>query len=153
MHATQETKPVTQETKPVLPRPIRGRDRPARPFRCLDPQYRRELVRVYLANVEGIARRFLEEKRGRLQLMQAEPGFPLFWGGLADGRKAALTTERADVLLKVGCEAAAQGEGGCAGPSGNAGGKDQHDSKPAGRRSTTSKQSPRNWSSASLTTH
>ena len=24
----------------------------ARPFRCLDPQYRRELVRVYLTNVE-----------------------------------------------------------------------------------------------------
>lgn len=24
----------------------------SRPFRCLDPQYRRELVRVYLTNVE-----------------------------------------------------------------------------------------------------
>jgi hypothetical protein len=32
-----------------------------RPFRCLDSQYRRELVRVYLSNVEGICRRFLEE--------------------------------------------------------------------------------------------
>jgi hypothetical protein len=31
-------------------------DRPARPFRCLDAQYRRELVRVYLTNVESICR-------------------------------------------------------------------------------------------------
>jgi hypothetical protein len=38
-------------------------EKPARPFRCLEPQYRRELVRVYLTNVEGICRRFLEEKR------------------------------------------------------------------------------------------
>jgi hypothetical protein len=41
----------------------RGRDRATAPFRCLDPQYRRELVRVYLTNVEGICRRFVEEKR------------------------------------------------------------------------------------------
>ena len=26
-------------------------EKPARPFRCLEPQYRRELVRVYLTNV------------------------------------------------------------------------------------------------------
>lgn len=36
------------------------------PFRCLDCQYRRELVRVYLSNVEQICRRFVEEKRGAL---------------------------------------------------------------------------------------
>ncbi|MFS7925952.1 putative MATH/TRAF domain-containing protein [Helianthus anomalus] len=42
------------------------RERADRPFRCLDRQYRRELVRVYLSNVEQICRRFVEEKRGRL---------------------------------------------------------------------------------------
>ncbi len=44
------------------------RDRPQRPLRCLEGQYRRELVRVYLSNVEGIARRFVEEKREALQV-------------------------------------------------------------------------------------
>ena len=44
------------------------RDRPQLPFRCLDGQYRRELVRVYLTNVEGIARRFVDEKREYLQV-------------------------------------------------------------------------------------
>lgn len=42
------------------------RENPHRPFRCLDCQYRRELVRVYLTNVEGICRRFVEEKREKL---------------------------------------------------------------------------------------
>jgi hypothetical protein len=48
------------------------RDRPQRPFRCLDGQYRRELARVYLANVEGLARRFVDEKREQLQVGGAQ---------------------------------------------------------------------------------
>jgi len=35
------------------------------PFRCLDGQYRRELIRVYLSNVEQIYRCFIDEKEGR----------------------------------------------------------------------------------------
>lgn len=42
------------------------REKADRPFRCLDCQYRRELVRVYLTNVEQICRRFVEERRGKL---------------------------------------------------------------------------------------
>ncbi|KAL2325076.1 hypothetical protein Fmac_024134 [Flemingia macrophylla] len=42
------------------------REKSDRPFRCLDCQYRRELVRVYLTNVEQICRRFVEERRGKL---------------------------------------------------------------------------------------
>ncbi|KAL0433453.1 UNVERIFIED_CONTAM: TNF receptor-associated factor1a, partial [Sesamum latifolium] len=42
------------------------RERADRPFRCLDCQYRRELVRVYLTNVEQICRRFVEERRAKL---------------------------------------------------------------------------------------
>lgn len=42
------------------------REKAHRPFRCLDCQYRRELVRVYLSNVELICRRFVEEKRSVL---------------------------------------------------------------------------------------
>ncbi|KAI7757786.1 hypothetical protein M8C21_029162 [Ambrosia artemisiifolia] len=42
------------------------KERADRPFRCLDRNYRRELVRVYLSNVEQICRRYVEDKRGRL---------------------------------------------------------------------------------------
>lgn len=80
-----------------------GRDRVSRPFRCLDPQYRRELVRVYLSNVEGICRRFLEEKRERLQRLQADGRFAAFWNELSGRQKKALVQDKADVLLKVPC--------------------------------------------------
>ncbi|KFM23482.1 MATH domain-containing protein [Auxenochlorella protothecoides] len=62
------------------------RDRPHRPFRCLDAQYRRELVRVYLSNVEGIARRF---------------GFRGFWAGLAPPARFELSCDAAGPLLKA----------------------------------------------------
>ena len=56
------------------------RDRISRPFRCLDPQYRRELVRVYLTNVEGICRRFVEERRDKLGMLRETPEeFKSFW--------------------------------------------------------------------------
>ena len=56
------------------------REKPQRPFRCLDSQYRRELVRVYLTNVEGICRRFVEEKRERLSQLREDPAsFRSFW--------------------------------------------------------------------------
>ncbi|KHG13294.1 hypothetical protein F383_19369 [Gossypium arboreum] len=42
------------------------REKADRPFRCLDCQYRRELVRVYLTNVEQICRRFLDERQQKL---------------------------------------------------------------------------------------
>ena len=79
-------------------------EKPARPFRCLESQYRRELVRVYLTNVEGICRRFLEEKREGLAKMREDK---MKWEGmrqflLSSGGKqqAALAMEKADVLLK-----------------------------------------------------
>ena len=72
------------------------------PFRCLDPQYRRELVRVYLTNVEGICRRFVEEKREQLGRLAAQvEGFRGFWLTCSPKQRAALTTERGDVILKV----------------------------------------------------
>ena len=72
------------------------------PFRCLDPQYRRELVRVYLTNVEGICRRFVEEKLEQLGRLAAHAdGFRAFWLGCSPQQRAVLTSERADVILKV----------------------------------------------------
>ena len=79
-------------------------EKPARPFRCLEPQYRRELVRVYLTNVEGICRRFLEEKRETLAKLQEDKEK---WSDMreflqsANGKaQAALAVEKADTLLK-----------------------------------------------------
>jgi hypothetical protein len=43
-----------------------------RPFRCLDGQYRRELIRVYLSNVEQICRRFIDERRSKLSRLIAD---------------------------------------------------------------------------------
>lgn len=72
-----------------------------RPFKCLDAQYRRELVRVYLSNVEGIARRFVEEKREYLTAVVApERGLRAFWRSLGAGAQAALASEPAAGILK-----------------------------------------------------
>ena len=78
------------------------RDRPQLPFRCLDGQYRRELVRVYLANVEGIARRFVEEKKEYLQrLLEEGRGFKQFWRRLKPERQRQLAAAPAPAVLKV----------------------------------------------------
>ena len=78
------------------------RDRISRPFRCLDPQYRRELVRVYLTNVEGICRRFVEEHRERLARLRDDmDSFRDFWEGMNTEERGALSSERADVVFKA----------------------------------------------------
>jgi hypothetical protein len=77
------------------------RDRPSAPFRCLDPQYRRELVRVYLTNVEGICARFMEEKRDELGALAARADeLRGFWTACDAGTRAALTAERGEAVLK-----------------------------------------------------
>ena len=81
------------------------RDRPQRPFKCLDAQYRRELLRVYLTNVEGIARRFVDEKRGQLQRLIDDArggGFKQFWRRLDATRQRKLSSDSAAAVFKVG---------------------------------------------------
>eukprot|EP00955_Chlamydomonas_euryale_P070143 360672-Chlamydomonas_euryale.AAC.13 len=79
------------------------RDKPSRPFRCLDPQYRRELVRVYLTNVEGVCRRFCDDKRARLMWVQDEAdSFKDYWLGLSAEKQRKLLFDRGDSILKVG---------------------------------------------------
>eukprot|EP00793_Prasinoderma_coloniale_P001637 PRCOL_00003442-RA len=76
----------------------------ASPFRCLDAQYRRELVRVYLTNVEGICRRFVEERRTELARMArtADAGFRSYWGTAEGDRQRRSTAEsRAGVLKAI----------------------------------------------------
>ena len=79
------------------------RDRPSAPFRCLEAQYRRELVRVYLSNVETLARKFVEEKREALLSLRGDPcGFMAFWAGLDAKRRRQMATASGEVILKVG---------------------------------------------------
>lgn len=78
------------------------RDFVDRPFRCLDPQYRQELVRVYLSNVEGICRRFIEESRDRLSWLRTDAeAFKNFWKSLTIDMKKSIILEAEDVILKV----------------------------------------------------
>ncbi|KAI3790685.1 hypothetical protein L2E82_03912 [Cichorium intybus] len=81
------------------------RERVDRPFRCLDCQYRRELVRVYLSNVEQICRRFVEERRGRLGKLIEDKvrwsSFCTFWLGIDQNARRRMSREKSDLILKV----------------------------------------------------
>lgn len=77
------------------------RDRPSLPFRCLDPQYRRELVRVYLTNVEGICRRFVDEKReSLLRIKETAASFKVYWASQSPNEKKALVQHKGSEMLK-----------------------------------------------------
>ncbi|KAI4342690.1 hypothetical protein MLD38_027282 [Melastoma candidum] len=81
------------------------REKADRPFRCLDSQYRRELLRVYLSNVEQICRRFVEEKRGELGKLIEDKSrwssFCTFWLGIDQNARRHMSKEKMDVILKV----------------------------------------------------
>ncbi|XP_024035879.1 TNF receptor-associated factor homolog 1b isoform X2 [Citrus clementina] len=81
------------------------REKTDRPFRCLDCQYRRELVRVYLTNVEQICRRFVEERRGKLGRLIEDKArwssFCAFWLGIDQNARRRMSREKTDAILKV----------------------------------------------------
>lgn len=81
------------------------REKADRPFRCLDCQYRRELVRVYLTNVEQICRRFVEERRSKLGKLIEDKArwssFCTFWREIDQTSRRRMSRERTDVILKV----------------------------------------------------
>ncbi|KAK9146436.1 hypothetical protein Sjap_006339 [Stephania japonica] len=81
------------------------REKLNRPFRCLDCQYRRELVRVYLTNVEQICRRFVEERRGKLGKFIEDKvrwsSFCAFWLGVDQNARRRMSREKTDAILKV----------------------------------------------------
>ncbi|RDX83509.1 MATH domain-containing protein, partial [Mucuna pruriens] len=81
------------------------REKSDRPFRCLDCQYRRELVRVYLTNVEQICRRFVEERRSKLGKLIEDKArwssFFTFWREIDQTSKRLMSREKTDVILKV----------------------------------------------------
>ncbi|CAL5208066.1 unnamed protein product [Lathyrus oleraceus] len=81
------------------------REKADRPFRCLDCQYRRELVRVYLTNVEQICRRFVEERRSKLGKLIEDKArwssFCTFWREIDQTSRRRMSREKTDVILKV----------------------------------------------------
>ncbi|XP_010262249.1 PREDICTED: MATH domain-containing protein At5g43560-like [Nelumbo nucifera] len=81
------------------------REKADRPFRCLDCLYRRELVRVYLTNVEQICRRFVEERRSKLGKLIEDKvkwsSFRAFWLGIDQNSRRCMSREKTDVILKV----------------------------------------------------
>ncbi|KAI4373914.1 hypothetical protein MLD38_011972 [Melastoma candidum] len=81
------------------------REKADRPFRCLDSQYRRELLRVYLTNVEQICRRFVEDRRGNLSKLIEDKSrwssFCTFWLGTDQNVRRHMSKEKMDVILKV----------------------------------------------------
>ncbi|OVA01466.1 MATH [Macleaya cordata] len=81
------------------------REKVDRPFRCLDCQYRRELVRVYLTNVEQICRRFVEESRSKLGKLIEDrlrwTSFSAFWSGIDQNARRHMSREKTDVILKI----------------------------------------------------
>ncbi|XP_074345967.1 TNF receptor-associated factor homolog 1b-like isoform X2 [Apium graveolens] len=81
------------------------RERADRPFRCLDCQYRRELVRVYLTNVEQICRRFVEERRGKLGKLIEDKArwssFRAFWLGIDLNARRRMSREKTELVLKI----------------------------------------------------
>jgi len=75
------------------------RENSDRLFRCLDCQYRRELVRVYLTDVEGICRRFVEEKREKLGKLIEDNGRS--FRAMEENVQQCLSREKTDVILKA----------------------------------------------------
>ncbi|KAL3334704.1 hypothetical protein AABB24_031099 [Solanum stoloniferum] len=81
------------------------REKAERPFHSLDCQYRRELVRVYLTNVEQTFRRFVEERRGKLGKLIGDKArwssFCAFWLGIDRNSRRRMSREKSDRILKM----------------------------------------------------
>ncbi|KAJ3669865.1 hypothetical protein LUZ60_010189 [Juncus effusus] len=80
------------------------RERTNRPFRCLDYNYRRELVRVYLSNVEQSCRDFFEKIRGKFNNLMEDKSqwssFQAFWVGIDRLSRRRLSKEHSNTVLK-----------------------------------------------------
>ncbi|GLT42230.1 hypothetical protein SLA2020_162430 [Shorea laevis] len=80
------------------------RERADQPFRCLGYEYRNELVRVYLTNAETVYRRFMEERRVKLERLLADKAwwssFSAFWLGMDQNTRQHRSRENANVILK-----------------------------------------------------
>ncbi|KAF8098003.1 hypothetical protein N665_0276s0004 [Sinapis alba] len=72
------------------------------PFPCLDGQYRKELLRVYLTNVEHIMLRFMKEKRSKLMEDKTRwTSLCAFLLGMDQKSRRTLSAEKMDVIQKL----------------------------------------------------
>eukprot|EP00890_Picochlorum_soloecismus_P004640 jgi/Picsp_1/5177/NSC_02540-R1_protein len=76
------------------------KDRQTAPFRTLDSHYRRELIRVYLSNIEGIVRRFVEGKKQFVETLLSK-GLTKYWEDLKVEEKKKLSFTQAAPLFKL----------------------------------------------------
>ncbi|KAG0479402.1 hypothetical protein HPP92_010260 [Vanilla planifolia] len=76
-----------------------------RPFRCLDCQYRRELVRIYLSNVEQICWRLIEDRKNKLGKLIEDKmrwsSFYGFWLGVDQNLKQLLSRDKSETILRA----------------------------------------------------
>ncbi|EOA15035.1 hypothetical protein CARUB_v10028390mg [Capsella rubella] len=79
------------------------RERVDRPFPCLDYGYKREVLGVYFPNLEQIFRRFVEEKRSKLEKLKEDKArwksLGVFWLGMDQNARRRMCTEKKDVIL------------------------------------------------------
>lgn len=60
-------------------------------------------MRVYLTNVEGICRRFVDEKReSLLRIKETTASFKAYWASQSPSEKKALVQHKGSEMLKVG---------------------------------------------------
>ncbi|KAM3332910.1 hypothetical protein ACQJBY_028180 [Aegilops geniculata] len=81
------------------------REKVDHPFRCLERPYRRELLRVYMTNIEQIYHRFVEEHRSKLSNLIEDKmrwsGFCAFWLAIDTSTRYRMSREKSDVILKI----------------------------------------------------
>ncbi|KAG0474028.1 hypothetical protein HPP92_015885 [Vanilla planifolia] len=81
------------------------REKAHRLFRCLDYQYRRKLVRLYLSNVKQIFRRFLEDRKSKLSKLIEDrmkwSSFCAFWLGIDQNSRQHMSRDKSETILRV----------------------------------------------------
>ncbi|KAK3165604.1 hypothetical protein QOZ80_1AG0035330 [Eleusine coracana subsp. coracana] len=81
------------------------REKADRPFRCLDRPYRRELLRVYMTNIEQIYRRVVEDRRSKLiKLIEDKlrwSSFRAFWLAIDPTTRRRMSSEKSETILKI----------------------------------------------------
>ncbi|ONK59662.1 uncharacterized protein A4U43_C08F8990, partial [Asparagus officinalis] len=81
------------------------REKAHRPFRCLDHQYRRELIRIYMTAVEQTCARFVDDRRRKLQTLIGDKtkwsSFHAFWFGIDQDTRRHMSKDKTDAILKV----------------------------------------------------
>ena len=76
------------------------KDRATGPFRTLDSHYRRELIRVYLSNIENIVKRYVEERKQYVEVLLSR-GVDKYWNDLKENERKRLSAAPAATLLKL----------------------------------------------------